>query len=352
MATIEKRGAGQFRATVRRKGHEHQRRTFPTRQLAEKWARDIESKMDAGEPVLSSEAQRTTLAEALDRYARERSARKRGARQELRRIAAWRRHPLSRLPLARLRGADLADYRDARLAGVALERYRAARAAGEIPTHGPGDPRPVGADSVRLELAIVSNLYRVAALEWGMAGLANPAKAVAKPQAGAERDRRLSGDEEARLLQEAPPALRWAIILAVETAMRRSELAGLRRERVDLVRRVVTLHETKNGTPRRVPLSPRAVEVLREIPVRIDGYVFGPPRAVAEWWTHGFRELCARLAIDGLRFHDLRHEAISRLFERGWSVAEVAAVSGHKTWSQLRRYTQLRAEALAAKLAA
>jgi integrase len=88
------------------------------------------------------------------------------------------------------------------------------------------------------------------------------------------------------------------------------------------------------------------------MPARLDGWIFGPPAAAAEAMTHEFAELCQALGIRGLRFHDLRHEGISRLFERGWSVAEVAAVSGHKTWSQLRRYTQLKAEALARKLAA
>lgn len=349
MATIERRGPGQFRATIRRKGHEPQRRTLPTRQEAEKWAREIESKMDAGEPVLSAEAARTTLREAMDRYLREITPGKRGALQERRRIAAWKRHALAHRFLPQLRGADLADYRDARLAGVDFERFVAARAAGEIPAHAKDDPRPVGADTVRLELAIVGNLYRIAATEWRMEGLVNPAKAVRKPAPGRVRERRLAGDEEARILAAAAPVFRGAIILAMETSMRRGELAALRWSDVDPARAVARVREAKNGDPRDVPLSLRALDALRELPRRLDGLVVGlTPDGLTQAWARA----CGVAGVVGLRWHDLRHEAISRLFERGWSVAEVAAVSGHKTWTQLRRYTQLRAETLARKLAA
>lgn len=349
MATIERRGPGQFRAIIRRKGLEPLRRTLPTRALAEQWAREIESKIDAGEPVLSAESARTTLHDALDRYEREITPAKRGARQERRRIGAWKRHPLAKFALSKIRGADLADYRDARLAGVEFDRFRAARAADETPKHGPDDPRPVGNDTVRLELAIIGNLYRIAATDWGMDGLANPVKGVRKPKAGASRDRRLVGDEEARLLAAAAPVFRQAIVLLLETAMRRGELAALRWQHVDLERRVAHLPKTKNGEARDVPLSPRALDALRALPRRLDGLVIGlTPDGLTQAWERARDDAEAK----GLRLHDVRHEAISRLFERGWSVAEVAAVSGHKTWTQLRRYTQLRAEALAAKLAA
>lgn len=349
MATIERRGQGQFRAIIRRNGHAPQRRTFPTRALAEAWARDIETKIDAGEPVLSTEAARTTLAEALDRYAREITPSKRGARQELRRIAQWRAHALAARFLPQLRGADLADYRDARMAGVEFERFRAERAVSRVPVHEEGDPKPVGADTVRLELAIIGNLYRIAATEWGMEALANPVRAVRKPKPGRARDRRLQGDEEARLLQSCAPAFRQAVVLLLETAMRRGEVAALRWSDVDLARAVARLPFTKNGEARDVPLSPRALEALRALPRRMDGLVIGlTPDGLTQAWDRA----CKDAGIAGLRLHDARHEAISRLFERGWSVAEVAAVSGHKTWTQLRRYTQLRAESLAKKLAA
>lgn len=323
MATIERRGPSQFRATVRRKGLEPQRRTFATRQLADAWARSIESKIDTGEPFLAPEAARTTLAEALDRYAREITPHKRGARQEASRIAQWRRHALAQRPLAAIRGVDLAQYRDERL-------------------------QAVGAATVRLELAIISHLYKIARTDWGMEALRAPV--VRKPATPAPRERRLAPGEFERLQAEADPELRAALVLAVETAMRRGELAGLQRQQIDRARRVVSLHTTKNGHPRHVPLSPAALVALEALPARVDGRIFAP--GVEDRMTRGFARLCKRLGIEGLRWHDLRREAISRLFERGFSIADVREVSGHRTLSQLATYTRGRAEEIAKRLAA
>lgn len=129
--------------------------------------------------------------------------------------------------------------------------------------------------------------------------------------------------------------------------MRLGEIVGLRWENVDFGSRVATLPMTKNGTRREVPLSSRAVETLRNLPRAIDGRVFPiTDEAVKRAW----RNATARAGIDDLRFHDLRHEATSRLFERGLDTMEVAAVTGHKTLTMLRRYTHLKAADLAKKL--
>ena len=114
MATIVERGAG-WQAKIRRKGFPAQSRTFDTKADAEKWARGIEHAMDRGCFVDSREAERTTLAEALDRYESEVTPRKKGAKQERLRIALWRRDPLAQYALANIRGADLAAWRDKRL---------------------------------------------------------------------------------------------------------------------------------------------------------------------------------------------------------------------------------------------
>jgi integrase len=110
---------------------------------------------------------------------------------------------------------------------------------------------------------------------------------------------------------------------------------------------VVYLPKTKNGEPRAVPLSPRALEALDELPARIDGQIL----PAADLITHQFGEACERAKVEGLTFHDLRHEATSRLFERGLQLMEVAAITGHKDIRMLRRYTHLRADDLAEKLA-
>jgi integrase len=129
--------------------------------------------------------------------------------------------------------------------------------------------------------------------------------------------------------------------------MRRGELVNLHWNDTDFIRRVALLKDTKNGESRTVPLSSTAIQILQNLPRRIDGRVFGMQ---ADSVTKAFERACRRAGVVGLRLHDLRREGVTRLFERGWSIPDVACVSGHKTWSQLQRYTALKVEDLARKL--
>jgi len=354
MAEIKRRGPGQFRARIRRTGFPHQSATFPTRELAERWAAGIEAAMREGRFTGMAEAAATTLDAALERYGREVTPGKRSSAQELRRIALLRAHPLASRALDAIRGADLADYRDARLAGVPFETFRAMRTRGEDPAEHP-EARPVKANTVRLELAILGHLYTIARTDWGMESLPSPVRAMRKPSPGDGRERRLLAGEEKRLLLAAAASLRPLIVLALETAMRRGELAGLHWDGIDLERRLVRLTLTKNGDARTVPLTPRAVAELQAMkakPQRWEsGWVFGPPDLVAQRITREFQRARKRAGIAGLTFHDLRHEATSRLLERGLGPAEVRAITGHRTLVMLSRYTHLHADNLVDKVA-
>lgn len=340
MATFQKR-AGNWRAIVTRKGYPRQSRTFDTKAEAETWAATIESEMGRRVFVDRREAEQTTLLEALDRYERQVTPTKRGQQQERSRLNTWRRSELAHRTLASIRGADLAKWRDRRLAD------------GASPT------------TARNDLALLSNLFTVADREWGMEGLMNPVNRIKVPSAAPSRDRRLSNKmddegktEEMRLLaacDDGPHWLRPLVKLAIETAMRQGEMLGLTWGQIDTQLRVVQLLETKNdhtrkdGTKgREVPLSPAALEVLEQMPRSINGRVF-PAQTMSV--VHAFQRACKRAKIEGLRFHDLRHEATSRLFERGLELMEVASITGHRDLGMLRRYTHLRAENLAKKLA-
>ncbi len=266
-----------------------------------------------------------TLREGLRLYLHQITSQKKGAPQETNRIRQMMRHRISQLRLTALRGCNFAAYRDER------------QADGKAPS------------TVKNELAIFSHLYTVARQEWGFEQLANPMANVRKPKARPGRDRRLVDDEERRLLDAAGYPMQDIIILAIETAMRLSELLALQWKNVDLRQSVAVLVETKNGERRAVPLSRRAYKTIKRIPRRLDGRVF-PPAAVSTY-SHRFKDLCKAAGIKGLRFHDLRHEAISRLFELGrLNVMEIAAITGHKTLTMLKRYTHPRAEDLARKL--
>ena len=130
--------------------------------------------------------------------------------------------------------------------------------------------------------------------------------------------------------------------------MRQGELLTLLWENVDLKNRVALLEMTKNGEARAVPLSKEAGAVLAALPRSIDGVVFPVERMTL---YHAFSAACKRAKLSDFTWHDLRHEALSRLAERGdFSVLELAAVSGHKTLQMLKRYTHLQASKLAEKM--
>jgi integrase len=134
--------------------------------------------------------------------------------------------------------------------------------------------------------------------------------------------------------------------LALETAMRRGEILGMEWEHIDLKSRTVHIPITKTDIPRTAPLSLKAIELLFALPDKT-GRVFDlAPYSV----TQAFRRSCRREGIEKLRFHDLRHEATTRLFEKGLNPVEVASITGHRDTRMLMRYTHLKAEDLAVKL--
>lgn len=206
--------------------------------------------------------------------------------------------------------------------------------------------------TVARDLAVLSSIFNHARREWQI-GTLNPVSAIRKPAVGPGRDRVLSVAEERRLLHYALPTGRRNPLLlpllrvALETAMRKGELLGMRWEDVDLDRAVVQLQMTKNGSSRRVPLSSNAVLVLKSIPRHDSGNVF--PIGVAAL-DRMFRRLCQRAQVDGFRFHDLRHTATTRLAAKLPNIIELAAVTGHQSLQMLKRYLHPSAEELARKL--
>lgn len=322
MATYVKRG-NSWQAQIRRKGHATVTATFDTKGEATKWAAGIEGDMARSKYVDNSKADQTTLATALEKYQKI-SDGKKGAKQEAVRIKRWLKHPLAEKYLSAITSSDMAEFRDERL------------------------DQDVATNTVRLELAIISHLFTVASKEWHMSGLQNPCTNIRLPKGSKERDRRPTTNELKKVC-EAAKAIQFEmpviIELAADTAMRRTELVMLRREQIR--GRVAYLEDTKNGDRRAVPLSTRALELLKQLPTRIDGRVFSlSPQSVSNY----FPRACKVAEVKDLHYHDLRHEATSRLFERGLGLMEVAAITGHKTLSMLKRYTHLCPESLADKL--
>lgn len=329
MAKIRRRGEAQYQACIAHKGYPPQYKTFITRRDAERWARGVEVDMERGIFRLCGEADTATLNEALGRYAQEVTPGKRSAGREVNRIKAWQRHPLASRFLASIRGMDLAAYRDERLA------------------------QGKGANTVRLEIALISHVYTIARKEWGMESLANPVESVRKPKAPPGRNRRLENGEEQRLLEAAErsgkaPWFPAIIRLAIASGMRAGELLSLEWEQVKLAQRYIQLTMTKNGDDRAVPLSQAAKAILTKLPRDIGGRIF-PVFGGTDTLDHEFANVREDAGITNLRFHDLRHEAATR-FAGIYSAQELARVMGWRTMQMALRYYHPRIEDLANKL--
>jgi integrase len=327
MATI-RRLRGKWQAQVRRRGVAPKAKSFDSKVDAEKWARGLEAELDrAGVLPDTRLAERMTVRELLERYLVEITPHKRSADTEAYRVKALMKRDIAHRTLAMLSSADVAAYRDARL-------------------------RVVSTASVIRELNTLAHAIDVARKEWGVHLVQNPVRMIRRPSPPRGRDRRLNGDEEQRLLEAADagrsPHMRPLIVLAIETAMRQGELLSLTWGDIDLDKRIAHLDMTKNGESRDVPLSSRALAALSTLKtMQVDERVVPTTKsAVVQAWGH----LRERAGVPDFRFHDLRHEGVSRLLERGLNVIETATISGHKELRMLQRYSHLRAVDLVDRL--
>jgi len=275
-----------------------------------------------------------TLEKALSKYLSSVSILKKGYEAEAYRIKHLQQDPLSQLIMKDITSVDIASYRDRRLSAPNSRTGKAISNA-----------------TVRLELSLLSNVFDVGRIEWGYCS-DNPVKNVRKPKPAPGRDRRLTPREERLIFRYAHAfsnqELYSIIVLALETAMRQGEILGLLWENINLRSRIAHLPDTKNGTKRDVPLSLKARDALIRMGVQNKGPVFNyTSRGLKSTW----RFMREKLGIEDLHFHDLRHESVSRFFELGsMDMMEIAAISGHKSLSMLKRYTHLKATSLVRKL--
>jgi integrase len=168
----------------------------------------------------------------------------------------------------------------------------------------------------------------------------NPMKTVKMPKVHNERDRICSAEEFEALVAAAYPKLRLAIILAMYTGMRMSEITGLTWKCICLSARTVRLQHgtTKTGEGRIIPLAPEVISVLDGLPKKASGRLFDVDKRTL---SPAFSRLCKKLNIEGLRFHDLRHTTATALRRAGVDLFTIAALLGHKNLATLRRYNSV-----------
>ena len=325
MATFVKRKNGHWQARIRKKGYPMQSNIFINKAQAQKWARLVESEMDRGMFVSTAKAESTTLDDLLERYKKEVLPTKKSQRQVI--------------STCNVISSYIGHYAAAALTPELLAKYREKRL------------QSVKGHTVRKDLLLIRRILSYAQKEWGIhLPRGNPLDMVSIPSQPKGRDRRLEGDEEQRLLKAATEyggEIKSVIQFAIGTGTRRGEIHRLRWKDVDLENSTAILRDTKNGEDRKIPLSKNTNKLLRNIPRHFTGKVFSMrPDSI----TQAFERVCKIAEIKGLRFHDLRHEATSRFFEKGLNIMEVSAITGHKDLSMLKRYTHLKAENLVKKL--
>lgn len=347
MATITQR-AGRFFVRVRKKGFPTVTKTFTRRSDAAAWARRVEADMESGRWT-SAATRPPTFREVVSEYRQVVAPTFKGADTYRYRFDEFEAASFANKPITEISPTDLAAWRDEQL----LERL-------------PG--------TVVRKLAMISGILTWAMKERGWI-TTNPAAFVSRPRSVDARDRTLSTKEVELLMQAARTSrARWlapALIVLMNTAMRRGELCGLRRQDVDFDQAVARLDDTKNGSSRDVPLCPQSCAALRELDQlakqRGDDLLLpvGPPGSLStrfkgtvgraramyevECMERGIKPVMGFL--DDLRLHDLRHHAVTKWASTGaLSLVELMAISGHKTPRMLMRYTHLQASGVALKL--
>lgn len=325
MASFEKRkahGSTVWRAQIKIDG-KRESATRDTKAEAQEWAeqRTRELKQQAHLGV----SQTHTVRDAFQRYIKEVSVHKRGFKKEQLRLEAMSRDTLGDVKLCDLKAHNIAEWRDRRL-------------------------KEVMGSSVKRDMNILNHCFNVCVREWGWMP-ENPAKTVKKPAEPPPRDRLITGDEIERIClafgynDELIPKtishrIAVAFLFAIETAMRAGEICSLTDTNIN--GRVAHLPQTKNGFPRDVPLSTRAVSLWESLPG--DGFELTTAQV-----DSNFRKAKRRADCDDVHFHDTRHLAVTRLSKK-LDVLALARMTGHKDLRQLQAYYNEKAEELALRL--
>lgn len=328
--------AGKWRALIRRKGHPSYCQTFSTKAQAVAWARQIEANIDRGRaPDARAVLGRVyTLANCIADYRKLRGASRPVADDS-------NEHYMLRAIERLLGSIDVTVLQPADL--VAFCQARAEEGAG---------PYTCNMDIGKLGtvLRLVSVHKRLALPD--VVGQARPLLAhMGLIGGGGKRERRPNDDELTRIIAmmaERGQVYADVVRFAVGTAMRRGEIVKLLRSDLDPAKRLVLVRNRKDprqkaGNDMWVPLLGGMWELVQAQPESADGRLFPVHEQTISKY---FKAACDALGIVDLHFHDLRHHGVSLLFEQGFDIPRVAMVSGHKSWSNLKRYANLRPEDL------
>lgn len=337
MASIQKRG-NTFRVRISRRPQSAITKTFTNRSEAMAWAKETEAQIQLGIFEVQTQQSRASSAvfhEIAEYYIKHHSIYKKSCHSET---------GILRILSRRWNGLEIHQIDKREVLSLRDDLLKQER------SH----------DTINHYFSAISNVFQAASDELDM-GVINPIKAIKRMPPSKGRTHRVDIVAEDTLLRAcktlSKPLLGSIVGFAIQTGMRRSEIMGLLWSDIDLIKRIAYLHVTKNGEARKVPLTQAAVHILSELDKHPSGKVFPMTLtclrsqfekviqfAQRNWLGHG------RNPFEGLRFHDFRHEALSRLSDAGLNAIELAHISGHKTLGQLKRYTHPSHQAIFLKL--
>lgn len=319
MASIRKRN-DKYQAQFKYRGY-YRAKTFDRISDARDWIQE-EHKRVVGEFNVTKKVKPKNTAEVLDRYRKEVTPKKRGAHSENLILNKLLKEHWVKIPIHNLCRTHIASYRDKRLIEVTPATFKR-------------------------QWGIVLAAIAKADLEWNYQIPIGLFKSLPIPRTRVREIKRISPSEQTKLLEYAEklrtPQFSNIIQIALITGMRRGEILKIKRTHIDTHYRTLHIPDTKTGNPRTIPLTESTMKVISEFARATDK---PSPNALRLAWER-LRKKCD---LENLRFHDLRHEAISKWFDLGLSAVEVMHLSGHKSMQQVQRYAHANFQNIRIKL--
>ncbi len=324
MANITKLKSGKWRVQIR-SHNKYISKSFLKKAHASMWAKEIEYQLDRDQYEDFSDSARISLGELITRYRDEITPHKKGRNTEKYKLNFILRHKIAKVKLLSLKAKHVID-------------FKKDISEGRAPS------------TINKYIHYIYTVWETAQLNWDITlPYRNPCDLVKKEKVKDKIDRILSIEEYQDLLQACTTSnlafLPDVVEFAYITAMRFGEITKLKTSNINFEKSTALLIDTKNGETRLVPLTSRALEICKKF--RFREKLFDINR---DKFRHYFEQACFRAKVKNFRFHDLRACAITNLFLNGWSIAEVSVVSGHKTWSELKRYTRIQPDTLVSKI--
>jgi len=305
---------------IKKKGYPTIYKSFIQKSDATRWAKQIESDMDRNIFEDFTTASNTTLKDIMVRYRDDVTPNKKGHKSETYKINKLLRHKICLVNLMRLKSSHIAGLKN--------------------------DLKDLAPQTIKHYIQLISAAWNTAKREWGITLPAqSPLALVSMPVVNNEREYILTYKQYSELLGACSDYIKDFVMMLYETGARYGELAYLEHNNISLVKNTIKFVDTKNGEDRTIPINDTVLHILKR-------YRFGPTVFNIEYGKF-YEHFCrARKKVDLEYFHahDLRACYITNALLSGMSLAEISALSGHKSWSMLKRYTRIKPEDLQEKV--